>query len=44
MDQNQSIDILSYAKALTRRIWTILIVFATFALWIRTLAPRPRPA
>jgi len=23
---------------------TILIVFATFALWIRTLAPRPKPA
>lgn len=23
---------------------TILIVFVTFALWIRTLAPRPRPA
>jgi polysaccharide chain length determinant protein (PEP-CTERM system associated) len=28
MDQNQSIDILSYVKALTRRLWTILIVFA----------------
>ena len=27
MDQNQSIDILSYVKALTRRIWTILIIF-----------------
>lgn len=27
MDQNQSIDILSYWKALTRRVWTILIVF-----------------
>jgi polysaccharide biosynthesis transport protein len=27
MDQNQSIDILSYVRALTRRIWTILIVF-----------------
>jgi polysaccharide chain length determinant protein (PEP-CTERM system associated) len=27
MDQTQSIDILSYVKALTRRIWTILIVF-----------------
>ena len=26
MDQNQSIDILSYVKALTRRIWTILII------------------
>lgn len=23
---------------------TILIVFVTFALWIRTLAPRPKPA
>ena len=27
MDQNQSIDILSYVKALTRRIWAILVVF-----------------
>jgi polysaccharide chain length determinant protein (PEP-CTERM system associated) len=29
MDQNQSIDLLSYVKALTRRTWTILIVFIT---------------
>ena len=27
MDQNQGIDILSYVKALMRRVWTILIVF-----------------
>lgn len=27
MDQNQSIDILSYVKALARRLWLILIVF-----------------
>jgi polysaccharide biosynthesis transport protein len=29
MEQNQSIDILSYVKALTRRLWVILIVFIT---------------
>jgi polysaccharide chain length determinant protein (PEP-CTERM system associated) len=27
MEQNQSIDIMSWIKALTRRVWTILIVF-----------------
>lgn len=38
MDQNQSIDILSYVKALTRRIWTILIVFIVGSVLAATVA------